>query len=107
MRPEYSTAAAEREYQKLVFNPEVFAAAVTAVNGEPEQCERPTTPVEEPPPTIDELQERKLPLFLFSCNLIVKKLWENYLLSFILQLRLKIVNEFSTCTCCWNTRSGW
>ncbi|XP_032454513.1 resistance to inhibitors of cholinesterase protein 3 isoform X9 [Nasonia vitripennis] len=57
MRPEYSTAAAEREYQKLVFNPEVFAAAVTAVNGQPEQRERPTTPIEEPPPTIDELQE--------------------------------------------------
>ncbi|XP_032454505.1 uncharacterized protein LOC100121582 isoform X1 [Nasonia vitripennis] len=58
MRPEYSTAAAEREYQKLVFNPEVFAAAVTAVNGQPEQRERPTTPIEEPPPTIDELQEQ-------------------------------------------------
>ncbi|XP_032454507.1 uncharacterized protein LOC100121582 isoform X3 [Nasonia vitripennis] len=61
MRPEYSTAAAEREYQKLVFNPEVFAAAVTAVNGQPEQRERPTTPIEEPPPTIDELQEHQAP----------------------------------------------
>ncbi|KAJ8678811.1 hypothetical protein QAD02_014598 [Eretmocerus hayati] len=59
IRPEYSSAAAEREYQKLVFNPEVFAAAVTAVNGIPsEQKERPPTPVEEPAPTIDELKQQ-------------------------------------------------
>lgn len=65
IRPEYSTAAAEKEYQKLVFNPELFAAAVTAVNGtSTEQKERPPTPFEEElAPTIEELKERK---FFFS-----------------------------------------
>lgn len=66
MRPEYSTAAAEREYKKLVFNPEVFAAEVTALSRPPpEQHERPSTPMAESTPSIDELQERKLSLFNF------------------------------------------
>lgn len=66
IRPEYSTAAAEKEYEKLVFNPELFAAAVTAVNGTPpapERKERPPSPIDEESttPTIDELKERKFP----------------------------------------------
>ncbi|XP_014223993.1 nucleomorphin-like isoform X6 [Trichogramma pretiosum] len=52
-RPEYSTAAAEKEYENLVFNPELFAAAVSAVN---EPQDRPPSPLEELTPSIDELK---------------------------------------------------
>ncbi|XP_014208653.1 uncharacterized protein LOC106639504 isoform X3 [Copidosoma floridanum] len=58
LRREYSTDAAEREYQKLVFNPEIFASAVTASSKA--HCEkkeqRPDTP-EEPVPSMEELKE--------------------------------------------------
>ena len=64
IRPEYSTASAEREYQKMVFNPEVFAAAVSAVNETShEKKERSPCQMDEKPPTIDELKERKFFLF--------------------------------------------
>ncbi|XP_014208687.1 uncharacterized protein LOC106639504 isoform X7 [Copidosoma floridanum] len=60
LRREYSTDAAEREYQKLVFNPEIFASAVTASSKA--HCEkkeqRPDTP-EEPVPSMEELKEHQ------------------------------------------------
>ncbi|XP_011494457.1 PREDICTED: uncharacterized protein LOC105359541 [Ceratosolen solmsi marchali] len=59
---EYSTTDAEREYQKLVFNPDVFAAAVTAVNGtqdEQEETYTSSSTSTDPPPVIDELQEHQ------------------------------------------------
>lgn len=67
IRPEYSTAAAEREYQKLVFNPELFAAAVTAVNDTSADKERPPTPIhDEIAPSIDDLKERKFSISFYS-----------------------------------------
>ena len=72
-RPEYSNAAAEKEYQKLVFNPELFATAVTAVNGQPlEAKNRSPSPIKEPVPTIEELDEREFSFIIFI--LILTKL---------------------------------
>lgn len=68
-RPDYSNAAADKEYESLVFNPELFATAVTAVNGKPiARTERPPSPIGEPLPTIAELKERKFQFLIMVIN---------------------------------------
>jgi hypothetical protein len=74
-RPEYSTVTAEREYQKLVFNPEVFAAAVTAINGTSQEQDETCIPSStDPTPIIDDLNEgmfSNLIFLLFSCFIFI------------------------------------
>lgn len=54
---EYPGAAAEKEFQKMVFSPEAFATAMTGGTMH-YQKERPPSP-EGPIPTIEELSNRK------------------------------------------------
>ncbi|XP_058793868.1 eukaryotic translation initiation factor 5B isoform X2 [Phymastichus coffea] len=60
IRSEYSTANAEKEYQKIVFNPKVFAAAVSAVNGTQyeQNIHSSAREEDEQAPTIEELNEQ-------------------------------------------------
>ena len=54
----YPNAEAEKEFQKMVFNPEVFTSAMTG-DVMHYQTEHSLSPME-PVPTIEELNERKL-----------------------------------------------
>lgn len=56
----YPNAEAEREFQKMVFNPDVFTTAMTGgTMPTPKQTQTPSSTSMKPVPTIEELNERK------------------------------------------------
>lgn len=56
----YPNAEAEREFQKMVFNPDVFTTAMTGgTMPTPKQTQTPSSTSMKPVPTIEELNERR------------------------------------------------